>query len=57
MIVEEAYQEKRWLNEDGCTDFYDVLFHRIVTWLILLDVQDDEGNWIIDVSDYSENVI
>ena len=57
VIVEEAYQEKRWLNEDGCTDFYDVLFHRIVTWLILLDVQDDDGNWIIDVSDYSENVI
>lgn len=57
VIVEEAYQEKRWLNEDGCTEFYEVLYHRIVKWLILLPTKDKEGNWLIDVSDYTEDVI
>lgn len=57
VIVDEAFQEKRWLNEDGCTEFYEVLYHRIVTWLILLNVKDDKGNWVIDVSDYTEDVI
>lgn len=59
VIVEEAFQEKRFLNENGCTEFYEVLYHRIVTWLILLDVRDKDGNWKIDLSDYEgiENVI
>ena len=57
VIVDEAFQEKRWLNADGCTEFYEVLYHRIVSWLILLNVKDDEGNWLIDVSDYTEDVI
>ena len=34
VIVDEAFQEKRWLNADGCTEFYEVLYHRIVSWLI-----------------------
>lgn len=54
VIKEEAYQEKRWMNENGCTEFYEVLYHRIVTWLVLLDVRDKNGNWKIDLSDYEE---
>lgn len=52
VIKEEAFAEKRFLNENGCTEFYEVLYHRIVTWLILLDVKDKNGNWKIDLSDY-----
>jgi len=52
VIVEKAYEEKRYLNQDGCTEFYEVLYHRIVTWLQLLDVRDENGNWKIDLSDY-----
>ena len=59
VIRDEHHKEKRFLNENGCTEFYEVLFHRISTWLCLLQVKDDNGNWIIDLSDYEEidNVI
>ncbi len=57
VIVEESFQEKRLLNEKGCTEFYEVLFYRIVKWLTLLSVKDEDGNWLIDVSDYTEDVI
>ena len=57
VISEEAFQEKRWLNENGCTEFYEVLYHRIVKWLIFLNLKDDEGNWIIDGSDYKKEYI
>lgn len=52
VIIEENFAEKRFLNENGCTEFYEVLYHRIVTWLTLLDVKNDDGNWKIDLSDY-----
>lgn len=52
VIVNEHCKEKRFLNENGCTEFYEVLFHRIVLWLCLLDVKDKDGNWKIDLSDY-----
>ena len=52
VIKEESFAENRFLNENGCTEFYEVLFHRIVSWLTLLDVRDDDGNWKIDLSDY-----
>lgn len=54
VIVEEAFAEKRFLNENGCTEFYEVLYHRIVKWLILLSVRDKDGNWKIDLSDYDD---
>ena len=54
VIVDENFAEKRFLNEKGCTEFYEVLYHRIVTWLMLLDVKDEDGNWKIDLSDYAD---
>ena len=52
VIVLPAFEEKDFINVNGCTYFYDVLFYRIVTWLALLDVRDKDGNWKIDLSDY-----
>ena len=54
VIHNESMAEKCFLNEDGCTEFYDVMYHRIVTWLTLLQVRDENGNWIIDLSDYED---
>jgi len=43
-------------NHNGCTEFYDVLFHRIVKWLCLLQVKES-GKWIVDLSDYEGDII
>lgn len=57
VIKEEHYSEKRFLNENGCTDFYEVLYNRIVSWLVCLPVKDKDMNWLIDLSDYEEGEI
>lgn len=57
VIQEKTFKEKYWFNENDCTEFYEVLYHRIVKWLHLLKVRDDDGNYLIDLSDYEGNVI
>lgn len=60
-LFEESCNEKSLFNVDGCTDFYEVLYHRLTSWICLQKVKKKNGEtgewrWIIDLSDYKENV-
>jgi len=54
---EESFAERGQKRKESCTEFYEVLYHRLVKWLTLLPVRDADGNWLIDVSEYRGNVI
>lgn len=36
------------------TDFYEVLYYRMKSWLNSLRIRDDNGDWIIDLSAYEK---
>lgn len=60
-LFEESYYEKRPLNSTGCTEFYEVLYRRLTTWICLQRVKEQnketgEWEWAIDFSDYEEDV-
>ncbi len=60
VVDQEALQEKAVMGKNCFgkipeTDFYDVMYHRIVTWLQLMKVRDNFGKYLIDVSDYQEH--
>ena len=43
------------INKEGkrpATDFYEVLYYRLKAWMDDLQIRDDNGNWLIDLSDY-----
>lgn len=60
VVIEESWHEKDFLGKNlygdpPVTDFYDVMYYRVVSWLSGMQVRDEKGNWIIDLSDY-ENI-
>lgn len=60
-LFDESSFEKRPLNSTGCTEFYEVLYRRLTTWICLQSVKEknketDEWEWVIDFSDYKEDV-
>lgn len=57
VIFERSFQEVQSFHNEVHMDFYEVLYHRLVKWLNLLQVRDEKGNWIVDLSDYEGNVI
>ena len=64
IIAEESLPEKSYFgvncfNREPATEFYEVMFHRCVKWLKFMRTKDDDGNWIIDLSDYAgrDNII
>lgn len=60
VIRNKSFKEKYEIGcKNKCKDFYEVLFWRIVLWMRLLQVKNEE-NWIIDLSEYhdlEENII
>lgn len=50
IILEETLEEK--IKDNVSTEFYKILYYRIVKWLSSLRVIDKHDNWIIDLSDY-----
>lgn len=50
IILEETLEEK--IKDNVSTEFYKILYYRIVKWLSSLRVMDKHDNWIIDLSDY-----
>lgn len=51
-LFSESCMEKRFLNKDGYTEFYDVLYYRLITWICLLSIKEN-GEYIdIDFSKY-----
>ena len=62
IIIEEALAEKNFLGKNcfgkaPATDFYDVMYYRIIRWLQLMAVRDKNGKVLVDLSDYDGNVI
>ena len=62
VISEESLHEKDFCGKNvfggtPATNFYEVLYHRLVRWLQLMEVVDDNGNELMDVSEYQGNVI
>lgn len=54
-LFAESISEKHFLNPNGCSDFYETIFNRLVTWLCLLDVNRYENGKckvVIDLSEY-----
>lgn len=56
-LFDESFQERRLLNQSGCSEFYEVLYFRLMKWLCLLPVREQDektGEWktIINFSEY-----
>lgn len=63
-LFNESFHERYACDANGCTDFYEVLYHRLTTWVCLQKVREQnaetgEYEWLIDLSDYAndENII
>lgn len=58
-LFSRCSKEPLFKNEDGAAEFYEVLYHRLITWITLLQIRkkDEYGKyqWLIDLSGYEDD--
>lgn len=56
-LFERSCKEPLFMNENGATEFYDVLYYRLTSWLCGIQIKEKvngQWHWLVDLSEYPE---